>query len=94
MGSSNSCANDYRTNDAVARGGGCDRAARRFHTPHGHDPPNKLNSAGREGGWNAKIVAELVQSPDLNVNELGFFASFKSLVSEEGYRSIDEMVGD
>ena len=62
-------------------------------TPHtGHDTPSKLNATGREGGWNIKLVTQPAQSPDLNVNDLGFFASLESVVWKEGYESVDEMV--
>ena len=35
---------------------------------------------------------QAAQSPDLNVNDLGFFASLESVVWKEGYESVDEMV--
>lgn len=34
--------------------------------------------AGRERSWNIKLVSQLAQSLDLNVNDLGFASSPKS----------------
>ncbi|CAM9878762.1 unnamed protein product [Choristocarpus tenellus] len=44
-----------------------------------------------EEGWNIKLVMQPVQSPDLNINDLGSFASLKSRVWEECYSTIDEL---
>lgn len=62
-------------------------------TPHtGHDASNKLTSGGREGGWDIRVFRQPAQSPDLNVNDLGFVASLKSRVWKKEYESIDEMI--
>lgn len=46
----------------------------------GHDVPSNLTQPAVKGGWNIKIVMQRARSPDLSVNELGFFASLKSRV--------------
>ncbi|CAM9203853.1 unnamed protein product [Choristocarpus tenellus] len=47
-------------------------------TPHtGKGTVQKLNSAGMEERWNIKLVMQLVQSLDLNINDWGF-TSLKS----------------
>ena len=47
-------------------------------TPHtGKDNPDILNSAGMGRGWLVELKTQPSQSPDLNVNDLGFFASLK-----------------
>ena len=43
-------------------------------------------------GWMVKLVTQPAQSPDLNVNDLGFFASLKSRVWGMKASSIDELV--
>ena len=43
-------------------------------------------------GWMVELVTQPAQSPDLNVNVLGFFASLKSRVWEMNASSIDELV--
>ena len=44
-------------------------------------------------GWMVELVTQPAQSPDLNVNDLGFFASLKSRVWGMNASSIDELVG-
>lgn len=39
-----------------------------------------MNEAGRRGDWNIEVVTQPAQSPDLNVNDLGFFRSLKTRV--------------
>ena len=63
-------------------------------TPHtGHDNPRKLNLAGKAGGWNIKLVTQPAQSPDLNINDLGFFSSLKSRVWRGRFGTVEELVG-
>lgn len=50
-------------------------------TPYtGHDTPQKINETCREGRSIIKLVTQTAQSPDLNVNDLSFFASLKSKI--------------
>ena len=43
-------------------------------------------------GWLVELVTQPAQSPDFNVNELGFFASLKSKAWGMKACSIDELV--
>lgn len=53
----------------------CDGAS-----PHtGKDNINQLNREGQKKGWDIRFVQQRAQSPDLNVNDLGFFRSLKKL---------------
>ncbi|CAN0047978.1 unnamed protein product, partial [Sphacelaria rigidula] len=62
-------------------------------SPHtGKNNPEILNSAGMGRGWMVELVTQPAQSPDLNVNDLGFFASLKSRVWGMNASSIDELV--
>ncbi|CAM9154592.1 unnamed protein product, partial [Sphacelaria rigidula] len=62
-------------------------------SPHtGTGNPEILNSAGMGKGWLAELVAQPSQSPDLNINDLGFFASLKSRMWRMNASSIDELV--
>ena len=62
-------------------------------SPHtGKNNPEILNSAGMGRGWMVELVTQPAQSPDLNVNVLGFFASLTSRVWEMNASSIDELV--
>lgn len=58
-----------------------------------HETPNKLNSVGRAGGWNTKMVTQPAHSPDFNVNDLECFASLQNSVCKEEYRAINETAG-
>ena len=47
-------------------------------SPHtGKNNPEIINSAGMGRGWMVELVTQPAQSPDLNVNDLGVFASLK-----------------
>jgi len=62
-------------------------------SPHtGKGNPEILNSAGMGHGWLVELVTQPAQSPDLNVNDLGFFASLKSRVWGMNACSIDGLV--
>ncbi|CAN0403648.1 unnamed protein product, partial [Laminaria digitata] len=62
-------------------------------TPHtGKDNPEILNSAGMGRGWLVELKTQPSQSPDLNVNDLGFFASLKSRVWRANANSVNELV--
>ena len=62
-------------------------------TPHtGKDNPEILNSAGMGRGWLVELKTQPSQSPDLNVNDLGFFASLKSRVWRASASSVNELV--
>ena len=54
--------------------------------------PEILNSAGMGRGWMVELVTQPAQSSDLNVNDMGFFASLKSGVWGMNASSIDELV--
>ena len=60
-------------------------------TPHtGKDNPEILNSAGMGRGWLVELKTQPSQSPDLNVNDSGFFASLKSRVRRANASAVDE----
>ena len=62
-------------------------------SPHtGKNDPEIRNSAGMGRGWMVELVTQPAQSPDLNVNDLGFFASLTSRVWRMNASSIDELV--
>ncbi|CAM9188403.1 unnamed protein product, partial [Laminaria digitata] len=62
-------------------------------TPHtGKDNPEILSSAGMGRGWLVEFKTQPLQSPDLNVNDLGFLASLKSRVWKANANSVDELV--
>lgn len=41
-----------------------------------------FNKVGKEDGWNIQVTTQPAQSPDFNVNDVGLFASLKSLEDE------------
>ncbi|CAM9411359.1 unnamed protein product [Choristocarpus tenellus] len=45
-----------------------------------------------EEGWKIKLMARPAQLPNLNINDLGAFASPKSRVWAERYGAVDELV--
>lgn len=60
--------------------------------PHmGEGSPRKLNQARREEGCNIKLVTQLAQSPNINMNDLGFLAYFKCWVFRERYSTLDAL---
>lgn len=62
-------------------------------SPHtGKNNPEILNSAGMGRGWLVELVTQPAQSPDLNINDLGFFASLKARVWGMNASSVDELV--
>ncbi|CAB1098721.1 unnamed protein product [Ectocarpus sp. CCAP 1310/34] len=62
-------------------------------SPHtGKGNPEILNSAGIARGWLVELVTQPAQSPDLNINDLGCFASLKPRVWGVNAFSIDELV--
>ena len=48
--------------------------------------------AGMGHGWLVELVTQPAQSPDLNINDLGFFASLKSRVWGMNASTVDELV--
>ena len=78
--------------DAVATFEARCSAAGRRDPSHGEDNPEILNSAGMGRGWLVELKTQPSQSPDLNVNDLGFFASLKSRVWRANASSVDELV--
>ncbi|CAM9347038.1 unnamed protein product [Sphacelaria rigidula] len=62
-------------------------------SPHtGKNNPEILNSAGMGQGWLVELVTQPFQSPDLNINDLSFFASLKSRVCGMNSSTVDELV--
>ncbi len=50
--------------------------------PHvGEENVENLNLLGQSEGWNIKFQVQPAQSPDLDINDLGFFNSLKSKVN-------------
>jgi hypothetical protein len=50
-------------------------------SPHvGRGNIEYFNQEGRKDGWKIQVVTQPPQSPDLNVNDLGFFRSLKCRV--------------
>ncbi|CAM9922222.1 unnamed protein product, partial [Sphacelaria rigidula] len=63
-------------------------------SPHtGKNNPEILISAGMGRGWLVELVTRPSQSPDLNINDLGFFASLKSRMWGMNASTVDELVG-
>ena len=58
----------------------------------GEGTEEKLNRVEKSRGWNIQLVRQPAQSPDLNVNDLGFFASLKSRVWRERFGRNDFLV--
>jgi hypothetical protein len=48
------------------------------HTGKGN--VEKINNLDHENGWNIEVVTQPAQSPDLNINDLGFFRSMKTRI--------------
>ncbi|CAM9782604.1 unnamed protein product, partial [Discosporangium mesarthrocarpum] len=46
----------------------------------------------QEGGWAIELVTQPAQSPDLNINDHGFFSSLKTIVAGALYNSVAEFV--
>ena len=63
-------------------------------TPHTRrGTPEVPNSVGAAGRRNLQWVTQPAQPPeDLNINDLGGFASLKIRVGREGFGKIEEMV--
>ena len=51
--------------------------------PHtGHGNVDFCNQEGQKDGWNIEVLTQPAQSPDLNVNDLGFYCSLKCRVEQ------------
>ncbi|KAG4231800.1 hypothetical protein PC116_g19947 [Phytophthora cactorum] len=48
--------------------------------------------AGQEGGWDIRMVSQLLRSPDMNVLDLGFFNSLQSLQHKTPTFDTDGMI--
>ncbi|CAM9703493.1 unnamed protein product [Choristocarpus tenellus] len=60
--------------------------------PHtANDIPRKLNRVGKNDGWNIKLETQLAQSPDLNINDLGFFNSLKAVFGRKHLGTMENM---
>ncbi|VFQ87485.1 unnamed protein product [Cuscuta campestris] len=60
--------------------------------PHVHpDDPDRVLSCQKDG-WNISIKCQPPNSPDLNVLDLGFFASIDSLKNQKAPRNINELI--
>ncbi|ETV89837.1 hypothetical protein H310_15325 [Aphanomyces invadans] len=60
-------------------------------TPHGSITDDVLESVSTDG-WSFVIRRQQPNSPDLNVLDLGFFASIQSLQYKEESRSVDDVI--
>jgi transposase len=63
-------------------------------SPHvGRGNIEYFNQEGRKDGWKIQVVTQPPQSPDLNVNDLGFFRSLKCRVEtlKDGANNMDEL---
>jgi hypothetical protein len=49
-------------------------------------------AAGQADGWDIRLLNQPVNSPDLNVLDLGFFASIQSLQHRKPCRSLPDLV--
>ena len=57
---------------------------------HAH-PWEAVKAAAMEDGWNVDVVCQPPQSPDLNVLDLGLFASLQSLQYKLHPKTISEL---
>lgn len=48
--------------------------------------------AGKRDGWNISLKAQPANSPDLNVLDLGYFASIQALQQTKQMATIDELI--
>ena len=62
----------------------------RSHTGKGN--VEALNKAGNDQNWSIKLITQPAQSPDLNINDLGFFRSLKTRVLETRFSTVEEMI--
>ena len=60
--------------------------------PHCHPDDPVVAAEGQRDGWNIILKNQPPNSPDLNVLDLGFFASIQSLQYKYAPRGIDELV--
>jgi len=60
--------------------------------PHFSDNDVDIVALGSVDDWNIKFKAQLTNSPDLNVLDLGFFNSIQSLQHEASPNTIDELI--
>ncbi|TBT97039.1 hypothetical protein CWI39_3226p0010 [Hamiltosporidium magnivora] len=60
--------------------------------PHFSDNDADIVALGSSDDWNIKFKAQLANSPDLNVLDLGFFNSIQSLQHEASPHTIDEFI--
>ena len=62
--------------------------------PHTEHTENTINDFGSRDGWNISIHKQPPQSPDLNILDLGLFASMKSRQSDLmlGAKTIDALI--
>ena len=62
----------------------------RPHTGKGN--LDALRQAGNEGHWSINLIMQPAQSPDLNINDLGFFRSLKTRVLETKFDTVEKMM--
>ena len=60
--------------------------------PHSASCDNKLQESALEDGWDIQLKRQPPNSPDLNVLDLGFFASIQSLQHQDSPSNIDELI--
>eukprot|EP00559_Dactyliosolen_fragilissimus_P006415 CAMPEP_0184857158 /NCGR_PEP_ID=MMETSP0580-20130426/2320_1 /TAXON_ID=1118495 /ORGANISM="Dactyliosolen fragilissimus" /LENGTH=508 /DNA_ID=CAMNT_0027352589 /DNA_START=6 /DNA_END=1532 /DNA_ORIENTATION=+ len=61
-------------------------------SPHPAEDDPDLVAAMTEGDWNICIENQTPNSPDLNVLDLGYFASIQSLQQKKNSRNIDDLI--
>lgn len=61
-------------------------------TVHPKEDDEKVSSCGQECRRNHKIVMQLLNSPDFNVLDLGFFPSIQSLQYKAAPRNMEELI--
>jgi hypothetical protein len=62
----------------------------RPHTGKGN--LDALQEAGNDGRWSINLITQPAQSPDLNINDLGFFRSLKTRVLQMRFSTIEGMM--
>ncbi|VFQ74793.1 unnamed protein product [Cuscuta campestris] len=60
--------------------------------PHVDGSDLQFLQAATEGEWNIKLKFQPLNSPDLNVLDLGFFRAIDSLQDQSGPRSLDDLI--
>ncbi|XP_074297202.1 uncharacterized protein LOC141627901 [Silene latifolia] len=62
--------------------------------PHISDLDPDFRAAASSDGFNIHLIFQPPNSPDLNINDLGFFRSLQTLQNDEVASTVDELVGN